>query len=122
MAKKLGFKGDDKQKQAANIFERLYALFKDKDATQIEINPLAETEDGAVLCMDAKLGFDDNAVEFRQPDIAELRDPTQEDADEVEAGKKGLNFIKLDGDIGCLVNGAGLAMATMDVVKLNGGE
>jgi succinyl-CoA synthetase beta subunit len=72
--------------------------------------------------MDAKLGFDDNAVEFRQPDIAKLRDPSQEDPDEVEAGTKGLNFIKLDGDIGCLVNGAGLAMATMDVVKLNGGN
>ncbi|MCO5558246.1 hypothetical protein L7F22_011825 [Adiantum nelumboides] len=122
IAKKLGFSSEKQEKQAADTFVKLYKLFKEKDATQVEINPMAESKDGEVLCMDAKLGFDDNAVEFRQPDIAELRDPTQEDADEVEAGKKGLNFIKLDGDIGCLVNGAGLAMATMDVVKLNGGE
>lgn len=122
IAKKLGFSSPKQEEQAADTFVKLYKLFKEKDATQVEINPLAESKDGEVLCMDAKLGFDDNAVEFRQPDIAELRDPTQEDADEVEAGKKGLNFIKLDGDIGCLVNGAGLAMATMDVVKLNGGS
>lgn len=122
VAKKLGFSSEKQEKQAADTFIKLYKLFKDKDATQVEINPMAESKDGEVLCMDAKLGFDDNAVEIRQPDIAKLRDPTQEDPDEVEAGKKGLNFIKLDGDIGCLVNGAGLAMATMDVVKLNGGN
>ncbi|KAG8833598.1 succinate--CoA ligase beta chain [Serendipita sp. 399] len=82
---------------------------------------MAETKDGAVLCMDAKFGFDDNA-EFRQQDVYGLRDVTQEDAAEVEAQKYNLNFIKLDGNIGCLVNGAGLAMATMDVLKLHGGD
>ncbi|POW14293.1 hypothetical protein PSTT_03004 [Puccinia striiformis] len=118
IAKKLGIK--DTQ-AAADIFINLYRLFKDKDATQIEINPLAETKDGAVLCMDAKLGFDENA-EFRQEKVFQLRDKTQEDPTEVEAAEYGLNLIKLDGNIGCLVNGAGLAMATMDVLKLNGGN
>ena len=121
LAEKLGFASKDAEKQAAGIFQRLYKIFKDKDATQIEINPLAETTDGAVLCMDAKFGFDDNA-EFRQKEIFALRDISQEDPAEVEAQKYGLNFIKLDGNIGCLVNGAGLAMATMDVLKLNGGD
>lgn len=121
LAGKLGFASKDAEKQAADIFQTLYKIFKEKDATQIEINPLAETIDGAVLCMDAKFGFDDNA-EFRQPDIFALRDVSQEDPAEVEAQKYGLNFIKLDGNIGCLVNGAGLAMATMDVLKLNGGD
>merc|ERR1711939_1105022 len=102
-------------------FMQLYQLFKEKDATQIEINPLAEVEGGDVLCMDAKLGFDENA-EFRQEDVFKLRDISQEDPAEVEAAKSGLNFIKLGGNIGCLVNGAGLAMATMDVLKLNGGN
>ncbi|KAK4049418.1 succinate--CoA ligase beta chain [Microbotryomycetes sp. JL201] len=119
-AKKLEFKPESQEK-AADIFVKLYKLFKDKDATQIEINPLAEVEGGDVLCMDAKLGFDENA-EFRQQDVFSLRDITQEDPAEVEAGKSGLNFIKLDGQIGCLVNGAGLAMATMDVLNLNGGS
>lgn len=99
---------------------KLYKLFKDTDATQVEINPLSETAEG-VMCMDAKLGFDENA-EFRQKKVFDLRDKTQEDAAEVEAAEYGLNFIKLDGNIGCLVNGAGLAMATMDVLKLNGGN
>ncbi|CAL1696427.1 unnamed protein product [Somion occarium] len=121
VAKKLGFQGEDAESQAADIFINLYKIFKDKDATQIEINPLAETKDGAVLCMDAKFGFDDNA-EFRQPEIFALRDITQEDPSEVEAQKANLNFIKLDGNIGCLVNGAGLAMATMDVLALHGGN
>ncbi|GAA5865412.1 hypothetical protein JCM1840_001565 [Sporobolomyces johnsonii] len=120
MADKLGFKPETREK-AADIFVKLYKLFKDKDATQIEINPLAEVEGGDVLCMDAKLGFDENA-EFRQKDIFALRDFTQEAPSEVEAAKFGLNFIKLDGSIGCLVNGAGLAMATMDVLNLNGGS
>lgn len=93
----------------------------EKDATQIEINPLSEVSDNEVLCMDAKFGFDDSAL-FRHSDVESWRDPTQEDADEVEASKWGLNFIKLDGNIGCLVNGAGLAMATMDIIKLYGGE
>jgi len=121
VAKKLGFKTEQTQKEAADIFRNLYKIFKDKDATQIEINPLAETTDGHVLCMDAKFGFDDNA-EFRQRDIYALRDVSQEDGAEVEAQKYGLNFIKLDGNVGCLVNGAGLAMATMDVLKLHGGD
>jgi len=120
LAAKLGFKAGA-QDNAADVFEKLYEIFKDKDATQIEINPLAELSDGQVLCMDAKFGFDDNA-DFRQKDIFALRDTTQEDAQEVEAAEYGLNFIKLDGDIGCLVNGAGLAMATMDVLNLHGGS
>ena len=105
----------------ADTIQKLYKLFMEKDATQIEINPLSETSDHQVLCMDAKLNFDDNA-DFRQKEIFEWRDTSQEDADEVKAGASGLNFIKLDGDIGCLVNGAGLAMATMDIIKLNGGQ
>jgi len=121
LAKKLGFKTEQTQKEAANIFQNLYKIFREKDATQIEINPMAETTDGHVLCMDAKFGFDDNA-EFRQQDIYTLRDISQEDPVEVEAQEHGLNFIKLDGNIGCLVNGAGLAMATMDVLKLHGGD
>ncbi|KAL8279883.1 hypothetical protein RQP46_007733 [Phenoliferia psychrophenolica] len=119
-AKTLGFEPANVDK-AADIFVKLYKLFKEKDATQIEINPLAEVEGGDVLCMDAKLGFDENA-EFRQEAVFSLRDLTQEDPSEVEAAKFGLNFIKLDGSIGCLVNGAGLAMATMDVLNLNGGS
>lgn len=106
---------------AAKTIQKLYKIFMEKDATQIEINPLSETSDHQVLCMDAKFSFDDNA-EFRQKEIFDWRDVTQEDADEVAAGESGLNFIKLDGDIGCLVNGAGLAMATMDIIKLNGGS
>jgi succinyl-CoA synthetase beta subunit len=109
-AKNVGFK-DAQIGQAAGIFENLYRLYRECDATQVEINPLAATEDGAVLCMDAKLGFDDNA-EFRQGEIFALRDRSQEDSVEVEAAAYGLNFIKLDGNVGCLVNGAGLAMAT----------
>lgn len=105
--------------EAATTIQKLYQVFMDKDATQIEINPLSETSDHQVLAMDAKLGFDDNA-EFRQQEVFSWRDKTQEDPDEVRAAEHGLNFIKLDGDIGCLVNGAGLAMATMDIIKLNG--
>ncbi|CAG8952081.1 hypothetical protein HYFRA_00000818 [Hymenoscyphus fraxineus] len=106
---------------AKDTIQKLYKIFMEKDATQIEINPLSETSDHQVLAMDAKLGFDDNA-EFRQGEIFSWRDTTQEDAEEVAAAESGLNFIKLGGDIGCLVNGAGLAMATMDIIKLNGGE
>ncbi|KAF8350225.1 succinyl-CoA synthetase beta chain, SSC-beta [Amanita rubescens] len=120
VAKKLGF-SDEAQAEAADIFINLYRIFKEKDATQIEINPMALTKDGAVLCMDAKFGFDDNA-DFRQKDIFALRDISQEEPSEVEAQKANLNFIKLDGNIGCLVNGAGLAMATMDVLALHGGN
>ncbi|TRM60111.1 hypothetical protein BD626DRAFT_505543 [Schizophyllum amplum] len=120
IAAKLGFR-EELQGEAAGIFSNLVKIFKEKDATQIEINPMAETKDGAVLCMDAKFGFDENA-EFRQKDIFALRDVSQEEPSEVEAAKAGLNFIKLDGSIGCLVNGAGLAMATMDVLALHGGN
>ncbi|KAF9535524.1 succinyl-CoA synthetase beta chain, SSC-beta [Crepidotus variabilis] len=121
VARKLGFSDASTQSQAADIFINLYRIFKDKDSTQIEINPMALTTDGQVLCMDAKFGFDDNA-EFRQKDVFALRDITQEEPSEVEAQKANLNFIKLDGSIGCLVNGAGLAMATMDVLSLHGGN
>lgn len=107
--------------QAADIIQKLYKLFKERDAVQIEINPLSETVDNKVLAMDAKLNFDDNA-EFREEEVFSWRDLSQEDPDEVEASKSNLNFIKLDGNIGCLVNGAGLAMATMDIIKLYGGD
>lgn len=120
IANKLGF-SEQCIPEAKETIQNLYKIFCEKDATQIEINPLSETSDHKVMCMDAKFGFDDNA-DFRQKDIFEMRDETQEDADEVRAAKSGLNFIKLDGDIGCLVNGAGLAMATMDIIKLNGGQ
>ncbi|KAH7347724.1 putative succinyl-CoA ligase [Plectosphaerella cucumerina] len=119
IATKLGF-SEQCIEEAKDTIQKLYKIFQEKDSTQIEINPLSETSDHQVLCMDAKFGFDDNA-DFRQKEVFEWRDTTQEDADEVRAAKSGLNFIKLDGDIGCLVNGAGLAMATMDIIKLNGG-
>lgn len=120
IATKLGF-SEQCIEDAKDTIQKLYQIFLEKDATQIEINPLSETSDHQVLCMDAKFGFDDNA-DYRQKNIFEWRDTTQEDADEVRAAESGLNFIKLDGDIGCLVNGAGLAMATMDIIKLNGGQ
>lgn len=120
IATKLGF-SEQCIEEAKDTIQKLYKIFREKDATQIEINPLSETNDHQVLCMDAKFGFDDNA-DFRQKEVFEWRDTTQEDADEVRAAQSNLNFIKLDGDIGCLVNGAGLAMATMDIIKLNGGQ
>ncbi|KAG9294242.1 hypothetical protein G9A89_021601 [Geosiphon pyriformis] len=106
---------------AADLFLKLYKLFIEKDATQVEINPLAESVENEVLAMDAKINFDDNAY-FRQKDIFALRDTSQEDPREVEAAKYNLNYIGLEGQIGCLVNGAGLAMSTMDIIKLHGGE
>ncbi|CAJ2511107.1 Uu.00g067320.m01.CDS01 [Anthostomella pinea] len=120
IATKLGF-SEQCIEDAKDTIQKLYKIFREKDATQIEINPLSETSDHQVLCMDAKFGFDDNA-EYRQKEVFSWRDTTQEDAEEVRAAESGLNFIKLDGDIGCLVNGAGLAMATMDIIKLNGGQ
>lgn len=120
IATRLGF-SEQCIDDAKYTIQQLYKVFMEKDATQIEINPLSETSDHQVLCMDAKFSFDDNA-EFRQKEVFSWRDTTQEDADEVAAAEYGLNFIKLDGDIGCLVNGAGLAMATMDIIKLNGGQ
>jgi len=99
----------------------LYRAYHECDASLIEINPLVVTKDGRLIALDAKINLDDNAL-FRRAELAALRDTSQEDASEVEASAAGLNFIKLDGDIGCLVNGAGLAMATMDIVKLEGGS
>ena len=96
-------------------------MFRANDCTLVEVNPLAELTDGRVVVCDGKIGFDDNA-EFRQKDVFELRDRSQEDAREVEAAKYDLNYIGLTGNIGCMVNGAGLAMATMDIIKLKGGD
>jgi succinyl-CoA synthetase beta subunit len=108
-------------KQCAALVKSLYTLFVEKDASLIEINPLVVTKDNNLLCLDAKIGFDDNAL-FRHKDIASLRDIHEEDPAEVEAADLGLSYVKLDGSIGCLVNGAGLAMSTMDIIKLYGGE
>jgi succinyl-CoA synthetase beta subunit len=118
VAAALGLSGDQ-AKQAAKVAGALYDAFLATDASQIEINPLALTEQGNLLVLDAKVGFDGNAM-FRHKDLAELRDETEEDPAELEASKYDLAYIKLDGDIGCMVNGAGLAMATMDIIKLNG--
>src|SRR3712207_4445245 len=113
VAAALGLSGD-LAKQAQNVLAKLCDAFLGTDASQIEINPLAVTDDGKSLVLDAKVGFDSNAM-FRQKDLAELRDLTEEDPMEIEASKYDLAYIKLDGDIGCMVNGAGLAMATMDI-------
>jgi succinyl-CoA synthetase beta subunit len=118
VAAALGLSGD-LAKQAANVLAKLYDAFLGTDASQIEINPLAITDDGKLMVLDAKVGFDNNA-EFRHPDLEQLRDISEEDPMEVEASKHDLAYIKLDGNIGCMVNGAGLAMATMDIIKLNG--
>ncbi len=111
----------DLAKQASKTLASLYRAFLGTDASQIEINPLAVTDKGQLMVLDAKVGFDNNA-EFRHPDLEELRDLTEEDPMEIEASKYDLAYIKLDGNIGCMVNGAGLAMATMDIIKLEGGE
>ena len=118
VANALGLTGD-LAKQAASTASKLYDAFLGTDAEQIEINPLAITDDGKLMVLDAKVGFDGNAM-FRHGDLMELRDETEEDPAELEASKFDLAYIKLDGDIGCMVNGAGLAMATMDIIKLNG--
>ena len=109
----------DLAKQAASVASKLYDAFLGTDAEQIEINPLAVTDDGKLVVLDAKVGFDGNAM-FRHKDLMDLRDTTEEDAMELEASKYDLAYIKLDGNIGCMVNGAGLAMATMDIIKLYG--
>jgi len=108
-------------KQFGALVNSLYRLFIEKDASLIEINPLVVTEEDRFICLDAKIGFDDNAL-FRHKDIAALRDIHEEDPAEVEAANLDLSYVKLDGTIGCMVNGAGLAMATMDIIKLYGGE
>ena len=118
VAHALGLTGD-LAKQAQSLASKVYDAFLGTDASQIEINPLAVTDDNKLMVLDAKVGFDGNAM-FRHKDLAELRDETEEDPAELEASKYDLAYIKLDGDIGCMVNGAGLAMATMDIIKLNG--
>ncbi|MBT7983525.1 MAG: ADP-forming succinate--CoA ligase subunit beta [Akkermansiaceae bacterium] len=116
----LGFAGNT-AKQFGKLLKALYKLFISCDCSLVEINPLVTTPDGQVLALDAKFGFDDNAL-YRQPEIEALRDPSEEDPREVAASEFGLNYIGLDGNIACLVNGAGLAMATMDIIKHFGGE
>jgi succinyl-CoA synthetase beta subunit len=111
----------EQAKRCAELVGALYRLFLEKDASLIEINPLVMTKQGRLICLDAKMAFDDNAL-FRHPDIAALRDFDQEEPAEIEASRLGLSYVKLDGTIGCMVNGAGLAMATMDIIKLYGGE
>ena len=118
VAQALGLEGD-LARQAGALIGKLYAAFVAKDMEMLEINPLIVTTDGNLKCLDAKVSFDNNAL-YRHPDIAALRDETEEDAKELEASKYDLNYITLDGTIGCMVNGAGLAMATMDIIKLYG--
>ncbi|MDE0708511.1 MAG: ADP-forming succinate--CoA ligase subunit beta [Candidatus Poseidoniales archaeon] len=120
LADSLGLSGVAIDSFVENI-SGLFDLFVSKDCSMIEINPMVRTEDDRIVLLDAKVGFDDNAL-FRHPDIIELRDLSEEEPTEVRAKAAGLSYVKLDGDIGCLVNGAGLAMATMDVIKLYGGE
>jgi len=120
VAAALGLAGD-LAKQAGRVLAKLYDAFLGTDASQIEVNPLAVTDKGQLMVLDAKVGFDSNA-DFRHPDLQQLRDLSEEDPMEIEASKYGLSYIKLDGSIGCMVNGAGLAMATMDIIKLEGAE
>ena len=123
-ARKLAFGLDltgDAFKTAVKVFMKMYACYMGTDASIVEINPLVLTEDDQIVALDAKFNFDGNAM-YRQKDIAELRDVHEEDCTELEASKYDLNYIKLDGNVGCMVNGAGLAMATMDIIKLAGGE
>ena len=108
-------------KEAMNILKNMYKCFKEKDISLLEINPLIESSDKKIIAVDAKMNFDSNAL-YRHPDIVEMRDTNEEDESEYEASKFGLNYIKLDGNVGCMVNGAGLAMATMDIIKINGGD
>ena len=115
------FRLNENQKTASRIVKSLYEITINKDASLIEINPLIVTKSGDLICLDAKMNFDDNAI-FRRPEILKLRDLNEEDPAEIEASKHDLAYIKLDGSIGCMVNGAGLAMATMDIIKLYGKE
>ena len=112
---------DQASKQAVSLIKSIYKMFIDTDANLVEINPLILTKDNNIVCLDAKMNFDDNAL-FKHPDILELRDLNEEEDNEIEASKHDLAYIKLDGSIGCMVNGAGLAMATMDIIKLYGEE
>ena len=108
-------------KEAIQFFKNLYRCYENLDCTILEVNPLVLTEDGKIIALDSKLNFDDNAL-YKHPEILAMRDPNEEDPTELEASKYNLNYIKLDGNVGCMVNGAGLAMATMDIIKLYGGE
>ncbi len=108
-------------KEMVKFLDSLYRAYVDTDSSMFEINPVLKTSDDKILAVDGKVNLDDNAL-YRHPDLAELRDLSEEDPLEVEAGESGLNYVKLDGNVGCMVNGAGLAMATMDVIKLSGGE
>jgi malate-CoA ligase subunit beta len=105
----------------ATVLLGCYRAFRDLDATMVEINPLVLTKDGQLLALDAKMSFDDNAL-FRRPNVSELRDHAEEDPREAQANEAGLNYVALDGEIGCIINGAGLAMATMDMIKHAGGS
>jgi succinyl-CoA synthetase beta subunit len=116
----LGLEGDQ-VKSCTRLLSAMYKAFTELDASLVEINPLVVTGDGEVIALDAKMNFDDNAL-YRHKDLQELRDESEEDPAELEAAAHDLNYIKLDGNIGCMVNGAGLAMATMDIIKLYGGE
>ena len=116
----LGLEGKQ-LKQCVDLVSKLYKLFIERDAEMVEINPLIVSDEGDLKCLDAKMGFDSNAL-YRQPDIASLRDESEEDSKELAASKFDLNYIALEGEIGCMVNGAGLAMATMDIIKLKGAE
>ena len=120
LAYALGLSGDA-FKSAVKVFMRMYQCYQGTDATIVEVNPLVLTKDEKIIVLDSKINFDDNAL-FRHKDIAGMRDLDEEDPMEVEAGKFNLNYIKLEGNVGCMVNGAGLAMATMDIIKLAGGE
>ena len=116
----LGFK-EDLFNQVSDVFRKLYSCYIEKDTSLLEINPLVRTEDNKIVALDSKFNFDGNAI-FRHPDIKEMEDPFETDETELEAGQYNLNYIKLDGNVGCMVNGAGLAMATMDIIKLSGGD
>jgi succinyl-CoA synthetase beta subunit len=120
LAKQLGFESSQ-LKDASKLFDGLYRTFIGLDCSMVEVNPLVVTRKGEVLALDAKFNFDDNAL-YRHPEVAAMRDTAEEDPREVEASKHGLNYIGLDGNIACLVNGAGLAMATMDIIKFYGGS
>ena len=120
LAKGLGFENNIAN-ESIDIFKNMYKCYKDMDASLLEINPLIETKQGHIVALDAKFNFDSNAL-YRHEDISAMRDLTEEDPNELEAGKYGLNYVKLEGNVGIMVNGAGLAMATMDIIKLSGGE
>ena len=112
---------NEAKNQAISLIKSIYKMFISTDASMVEINPLILTKEEKIICLDAKVNFDDNAL-FKHPDIVDLRDLNEEDPTEIEASKHDLSYIKLDGSIGCMVNGAGLAMATMDIIKLYGKE